>query len=47
MGPGGDDLAVLFDGCLLEAVEIVEQRLPFGFEALGLAQAGHTNRVTP
>ena len=34
---GGDHLAVLFDRGLLEAVEIVEQRLPFGLEALVLA----------
>ena len=35
---GGNDLAVLFDGGLLEAVEIVEQRLPFGLKALVMAQ---------
>ena len=33
----GNDLAILFDGGLLEAVEIVEKRLPFGLEALVLA----------
>jgi hypothetical protein len=27
MGPGGNDLAVLFDGCLLEAVEIVQRQI--------------------
>ncbi len=37
-GAYGNDLAVLFDGGLLEAVEIVEQRLPFGLEALVLTQ---------
>jgi hypothetical protein len=34
VGAGGDDLAVLFDRSLLEPVEIVEERLPFGLEAL-------------
>lgn len=36
----GNGLAVLFDCGLLEAIEIVEQRLRFRLEALGLAQAG-------
>ena len=40
MGAGGDDLAVLLDGGLLDSVEIIEQALPFGLEAPGLAQAG-------
>ncbi len=40
MGPGGDNLPVLFDGRLLETVEIVEERLPFGLEALGIAYTG-------
>ncbi len=39
-GPGGDGRAVLFDGRLLLAVEIIEERLPFGLEALGIVQAG-------
>ena len=32
-------LSVLFDGRLLEAVEIAQRRLPFGFEPFGIAQA--------
>jgi hypothetical protein len=40
MGAGGDDLAILFDGRLLQTVEIVEERLPFGVQALFLAKAG-------
>ena len=39
VGPRGDDLAALFDGCLLEPIEIVQQLLPFGLEAPGAAQA--------
>ena len=39
VGPRGDDLAALLDGCLLEAIEIVQQLLPFGLEAPGAAQA--------
>ena len=35
VGPRGDDLAALLDGCLLEPVEIVQQLLPFGLEAPG------------
>lgn len=37
---GGNDLAVLFGGGLLQAIEIIEERLPFGLETLVLAQAG-------
>lgn len=40
MGPGGNDLAVLFDGGLLEAVEVVEQGLPCRRQPLGLTRAG-------
>ena len=35
VGAGGNDLAALFDGGLLQAIEIVEKRLPFGLEANG------------
>ena len=45
VGPGGDNLAVLLDGRLLKAVEIVEKRLPFGLQAFFLAQAGQFLRV--
>ena len=34
----GDRLAILFDGGLLEAVEIPQQRLPFGGQAFGPAE---------
>ena len=34
MGPGGDGLAVLLDGGLLEAIKIIEQWLPFGLQVL-------------
>ena len=37
--PHGNGLAVLLDGRLLQAIEIIEERLPFGFEALFLASA--------
>src|SRR5690606_25992036 len=40
VGAGGNDLAVLFDGGFLKAIEIVEERLPFGLQALFLTQAG-------
>ena len=40
MGTGGNDLAVLLDGGLLEAVEIVEQGLPLRFQPFCFAQAG-------
>lgn len=32
VGAGGNDLAVLFDGGFLKAIEIVEERLPFGLK---------------
>ena len=35
--PCGDGLAILLDGHLLKAVEIIEQRLPLGLEAVYLA----------
>ena len=31
-------LAILFDGPLLQAIQIVQKRLPFGLDALFLAQ---------
>jgi hypothetical protein len=37
-GAGGDALAVLLDGCLLETVEIAQQVGPFNDEAVALAQ---------
>ena len=40
MGPGANELAVLLDGGLLEAVEIVEQGLPLRFQPFCFAQAG-------
>jgi hypothetical protein len=40
VGACGDDFAVLFDGGLLEAVEIVEEWLPLRLDVPGLAQAG-------
>jgi hypothetical protein len=36
VGTGGNDLSVLFDGGFLKTIEIVEERLPFGLEALVL-----------
>ena len=36
----GNNLAVFLDGGLLEAVEIVEERLPFGCQPFDLAQTG-------
>ena len=39
MGASDNDLAVLLDGGLLEAIEIVEERLPFGLDAFLLTHA--------
>ena len=39
-GAGGNALAVLGDGCLLETVEIAQQVGPFDDEAVALAQVG-------
>lgn len=36
----GDGFAIFFDDGLLEAIKVVEQRLPFGLEPLGFAQPG-------
>ena len=39
-GAGGDTLAVLLDGRLLEAVEVAEEVGPFDNQAVALAQVG-------
>jgi len=39
-GAGGNALAVLRNGCLLETVEIAQQVGPFDGEAVALAQVG-------
>ena len=39
-GAGGNALAVLLDGCLLQAIEIAQQIGPFNDEAAALAQVG-------
>ena len=41
----GVTLAVLFDGCLLETVEIAQQVGPFDGEAMALAVERQTGRV--
>ncbi len=40
MGPGANELAVLLDGGLLEAIKIIEQRLPLRFQPFCFMQAG-------
>ena len=38
MGSGRDALAILLDGRFLEAIEVAQERLPFGLEIFGLVQ---------
>ena len=37
---GGDDHAILLDGCLLKKIEVIEERLPLGFVAPWLRRDG-------